>query len=359
MKIPRLAKVLPAFTLLTALSAQAGWAQVALPAPDKRLHHSIIHDTAGRRLILFGGLYSSYAYADVWEFSIASGTWRPLATQGPTPLARWGHSAIYDPLRDRMLVFGGFTTSGQHALADLWELSLDATPTWREIVPGGPRPTARFVHTAIYHSRRDRMIVYAGYDGSFQDDVWELPLDGAPSWDPLFPRGTPPSPRDAHVAVYDPVGDRMIVHGGFDGLVAVGDVWSLSLDGSLEWREIVTQGTPPAPRRQHAAAYDRKRRHLLVFGGTQTGSDPGFNDLWALPLGGNPVWQQLVPTGPSPASRWGATLTHIAGRDRFVLFGGVNLFDWQNDTWILATVPRLEWTLVLPPNLSLLLETSE
>jgi len=50
-------------------------------------------------------------------------------------------------------------------------------------------------------------------------------------WVELHPDGAPPSSRELHTAVYDPIGDRMVVFGGLDGANALNDVWALSLAG--------------------------------------------------------------------------------------------------------------------------------
>src|SRR5689334_17205884 len=87
----------------------------------------------------------------------------------PPPSARVRHSAIYDPVRNRMVVFGGL--SGSTAQNDVWELTLSGTPAWHQIVPAGVSPGARSGHAAVYDPVRDRMIVYGGSGASLFGDV--------------------------------------------------------------------------------------------------------------------------------------------------------------------------------------------
>ena len=77
-----------------------------------------------------------------------------------------------------------------------------------------PPPSGRSEHTAIYDPVRDRMVVFGGYDGTLRNDVWALSLSGSPAWSALAPAGSPPSARYGHTAIYDPVRDRMVVFGG-------------------------------------------------------------------------------------------------------------------------------------------------
>jgi hypothetical protein len=65
----------------------------------------------------------------------ASGEWDQL----PLRIGRNGHSAIYDPVRDRMVVFAGNGQSGR--LNDVWWLSW---PSLVAVDPEVPQVSARF-----------------------------------------------------------------------------------------------------------------------------------------------------------------------------------------------------------------------
>src|SRR5262249_54849024 len=161
--------------------------------------------------------------------------WSPLAPTGTPPSPRSRHRAVYDPLRDRMLVFGGLHGT---RLNDTWALSLSGTLTWSELTPGGPLPPVRTGHGLLYDPLRDRLVVFGGLGSgsAYLNDVWGLPLAGASSWSPLSPSGAPPAPRTFHTAIYDPGRDAMIVFGGEAGLIDIrNDAWSLSLGSSPAW----------------------------------------------------------------------------------------------------------------------------
>src|SRR5438552_621511 len=113
------------------------------------------------------------------------------------PLHRSRHSAIFDSVRQRMLVFGGYDDDTSRTFGDTWALSLDDAPTWHQVAVSGTPPPARFGHSAIYDSVGDRMIVFGGYGGPSQsglNDCWALSLSDS-SWSPLTVDGTPPSAR--------------------------------------------------------------------------------------------------------------------------------------------------------------------
>jgi hypothetical protein len=160
----------------------------------------------------------------VWALSLAgSPAWSQLAPAGSSPSARYAHTAIYDPVRDRMVVFGGYDGDRRN---DVWALSLAGSPAWSELTPAESPLAARYWHTAIYDPVRDRMVMFAGYDGTQRNDVWALSLAGSPAWSDLTPAAAS-SARFYHTAIYDPVGDRMVVFAGYDGSFR-NDAWALA-----------------------------------------------------------------------------------------------------------------------------------
>jgi hypothetical protein len=140
-----------------------------------------------------------------------------------------------------MIVFGSYNVFSQ-PLNDLWGLSLASTPTWSRIVPAGTAPDPGWEHTAIYDPLRDRMIVFGAYDHVERNDVCELSLAGTPQWTELFPAGTPPGPRYEHASVYDSVSDRMLVFAGY-----FDEVWALSADPPA-WTQLFPVASLPSSR---------------------------------------------------------------------------------------------------------------
>ncbi len=332
---------LPSVALRTTGTAanDGGWSALAPSGspPSTRYGHTAIYDPVRDRMVVFGGSAGIYLN-DLWALSLAgSPAWSALAAAGSPPPARSLHSAIYDPVRDRMVVFGGNSGSFRN---DVWALSLAGSTAWSALAPTGSPPLGRYGHTALYDPVRDRMVVFGGVDtGSWPNDVWVLSLGGTPAWSALVPSGSPPIGRYRHSAIYDPVRDRMVVFGGNAGDNR-NDVWALSLPGGTFWGQITPAGSPPSARYGHSAIYDPVRDRMVVFGGND-GSYP--NDVRALSLAGSPAWSALAPAGSPPPGRDTHAAIYDPARDRMVLFGGnagVNL----NDVWALwwgvaVTVP--------------------
>ncbi len=284
-----------------------------------RAGHVAVLDPIRDRVVLFGG-YREYDefLSDTWTLSTSGPpSWAAIATTGPTPPGRYFASGIYDPIRDRVIVFGGYSSSSNRN--DVWALSLSGDPQWTQIVPAGTPPAPRWGHVAAYDPVRDRMIVVGGsLDGENTNDAWALSLDGTPAWTLLTPTGTPPTERRQSAAAYDPVGDRLIIIGGNDGALR-NDVWALALSGSPAWSALSPNGPPPSGRRGHTATYDPDAEEILVFGGF----DGAYRaDLRALSLAGAAGWVAISPAGVAPNGRYAAAAVLDPARDRLLLTGG-------------------------------------
>jgi hypothetical protein len=186
-------------------------------------------DPARDRLVVFGGSDQSCGPIgcvpvfdrETWTLSFSgTPTWRKLDTQGDAPPELLNATAIYDPIRDRMLVYGGTAvTPPEGDNGRTWALSLSGTPTWSVIAESTSPELNRSWHTAIYDPVRDRMVVYGGSSGYESDlsQAWALSLIGTPTWHRLASIAPPFLTPYGHTAVYDPVADRMIVSEGYNG----------------------------------------------------------------------------------------------------------------------------------------------
>jgi hypothetical protein len=330
-----------ALPTLAANGVEGAW--VAVTPPSGRNCHSAIYDPVRDRMVVFGGIGLGSRYLnDVWTLSLAgTPAWTQLTPTGTAPSQRTYHSAIYDPVRDRMVVFGGGAGSRYN---DVWALSLAGTPAWTQLTPSGTPPSARISHSAVYDPVRDRMVVFGGVP--VLNDVWALSLAGAPAWTQLTPAGTPPLGRANHSAIYDPVRDRMVVFGGSSVSGYLNDVWALSLPGTPAWTQLSSTGAPPSPRVYHSAIYDSVRDRMVVFGGVSLVS--GYhNDVWALSLAGTPAWAQVAPTATPPSRRGTHSAIYDPVRDRMVVFGG-SVSSRFNDVWGLSLAGTPTWTQLTP-----------
>ena len=260
-------------------------------------------------------------------------TTKPLVTVVP---ARAGACAIYDPVRERMVVFGGRNATTM--ILETWVLSLSSdTPTWSRLTTSGFVPEDVYKATAVYDPVRDRMLVITGCSLAGQTELGVFELKFATStWSALttYTYGSFPPSRCAHSAIYDPIGDRIIMFGGSAQVsegTPLGDTWELKLSGPPPnvyplWQPITSPGAPGA-RFGHSAIYDPGTQQMFLMGGIPD-SSPYFLTFWtlSLPAGGTPIWTHRNAQN-APTIRHYQSAIFDPNEQRVVLFGGRQ--EWQ------------------------------
>ena len=297
--------------------------------PGARARGVAVHDTVRDRMLVFGGRYRLEArgpytlYDEVWALKLGDYSWEKLTTEGQGPGKRVNSAAVYDPVNDEMLVYGGnSSTNGAsfNPLGDLWALNLE-TNTWRRIPGAVPRPVDRLFHGAALDPDGRILYVYGGGDenaffGPFFGDLWALNLD-ANEWTKVYDpaagdRGGPP-PRIWATLAWDREAQKLFLFGGHDdGQVGnQNDTWSWD-PAEMAWDEIVPPEQvneqpngfcdfpadfvipnldAPDRRSAHLAVLDEDRGEWVVFGGK---TDCGIiDDVWTFDLE-REAWVRLI-----------------------------------------------------------------
>jgi len=255
--------VLPA-TLLVALiadsvAAQMDWKQLHPTVTPPRLSgHSTAYDAARQRILIFGGvaIKSTLQYSqETWEWDGQTWSQRFSAT---APLPRESAALAYDAYRNRIVMFGGWTTlpAPFRKFDDTWEWD---GRNWIQSYPA-TKPPARWHHTMVYDSARRRTVVFGGKDevATF-GDTWEW--DGS-NWAKRSPTTSPPA-RSGHGMAYDAARQRTVLYGGIDSS-------SMSLDDTWEWdgNAWIRRFPPVSPQSGAQPIWYDAARQLVVINST-------------------------------------------------------------------------------------------
>ena len=314
-----LAVLLPAIAAASAID----WTPVT---PTMRCAARMALDSAHQRIIMFGGttvFFDGKYYNDVWEIPLdvaIQRSWARLAVSGTPPQRRDDVCMAYDPVGDRMIIFGGSAGLGSR-LNDVWALNLTRdSETWQQLSPSGTPPSPRHFCYYIYDPARLSLVVFGGEDSAGVgdlNDVWELSL-GNLAWHQIKPSGTQPSPRMDGGAAFDGVNNRMIIFGGRPGSGFTNEVWALNLTpGSERWTQLSTGGNGPSARA--GFAYAQGGHDFFVSCGW--GGGEFHNDLYALDIP-SLTWSRINPGGDAPAARRNTTGGWDDAASRFLVFGG-------------------------------------
>src|SRR3990172_8147023 len=206
-----------------------GWKRLdTANPPPARFDYTLALDAASNKLVLFGGRDGSKTLGDTWVFDLASNTWRGVKAS-PSPEARFGHSAAYDPKSKRVLIFAG---QAGGFFNDVWAFDT-AKETWQKLETKGTAPAQRYGSSAVVDTRTNQLIITHGFASGRFDDTFALDL-ATNTWSAIAPKDAVPLKRCLHEAVYDAKADRMILFGGCSsgfGPCPQGDLWSLDVNG--------------------------------------------------------------------------------------------------------------------------------
>ena len=248
-------------------SKRNGWRLVSESGPSRRKWPAMAYDSLRKRVILHGGRtglrQEGSSRGDTWEWN--GEKWNLLSGKGPTP--RDHHRMVYDRVRDRMVLFGGW--NGKELLDDTWEFD---GKNWLEIKERGP--SARAPTGLAFDEKRGEVVLFGGKDlKDYFGDTWIW--DGR-KWTQRMVNG--PRARSFHGMTYDSDHGRILLFSGRFKDELFRDTWSW--DGE-RWKVLSTNG--PVKRGVYAMAYDRKLR-LAFFHGSGRRKDGAWfldSETWA------------------------------------------------------------------------------
>ncbi|XP_051991270.1 kelch repeat-containing protein [Xyrauchen texanus] len=230
------------------------WGQTVCP---------IDHQTA----ILIGGQGAKKQFCKdpIWKLCTEDLSWVPAETlaEGPTPEARIGHTATYDPESKRIFVFGG--SKHKKWFNDVHILDTQSW-RWTLVEAQGKVPPLAYHSCSMF---RGELFVFGGVfprphpepDGC-SDSIYIFNPEMAIWYQPIV-NGEKPAPRSGHSACV--MQGRIFVFGGWDTPVCFNDMFMLDL-GLMEFSAMKTSGTAPSPRSWHGCAV-LSDHSFLVHGG--------------------------------------------------------------------------------------------
>src|SRR5262245_44641906 len=155
----RAALLAAALGLAQPAAAQVTWTFRGPTSPIARIENAMVYDSVQRRMVNFGGYDINFnRMNDMWEYEGLSRPWANV-TPASGPSRRQGSAMAYDPVRQRILMFGGMDDNGT-VIGDTWEWST-VSKTWTPLSPS-PAPVARAGSRMVYDAVNDRIVLQAG-----------------------------------------------------------------------------------------------------------------------------------------------------------------------------------------------------
>jgi hypothetical protein len=144
------------------------WKMLSDEGPESRGHFGFVYDPNHEQALLYGG-YTSAPTDEFWAWK--DGAWQEIDFPGPGRLSHFGMAADTDA--NALFIFGGATRSSTFSSLtnNTWILT---SGNWNELTPAHA-PSERGSPSLGYDPMRKRMILYGGFDASQNqfDDTWE------------------------------------------------------------------------------------------------------------------------------------------------------------------------------------------
>ncbi|MFZ3262496.1 MAG: choice-of-anchor D domain-containing protein [Terriglobales bacterium] len=310
-------------TLCGQVTSTGSWTQLSVTGPPPLQGSAIVYDAVHNQTVLFGGEDSSgVLHHDTWVFN--GTTWTQL-NPAVSPGNRRDHAMVFDPATGQVFLFGGESAvSPLTPLGDTWVWN---GSNWTKVASSGPNP--RRGAAMAYDPVRNRVVLFGGYDGTtLYSDTWAW---NGSSWQELPVTG--PLPRQYASASFDEVNGVTVLFGGDDTSVANDETWIW--DGTT-WSQL-SPAHHPAARSNQGQAWDPLRQCTVLFGGSNN------NDTW---IWNGSDWESASPSSNLPPARSYVNLTYDIQHDNMVLFGGLAGSVVLGDTWTLGLIHTENWTLL-------------
>ncbi|OWF34586.1 Acyl-CoA-binding domain-containing protein 4 [Mizuhopecten yessoensis] len=182
--------------------------------------HTATYDPMVKCIYVYGGSKNLKWFHDVHMLDIDEWKWQLLKVSGKAPTRAYHSATLY---RNELWIFGGVyprpdpqpdgCSNDVHIFSPVME-------SWYTPIIKGDKPIARSGHSATL--MKDQLVVFGGWDAPYvYNDLHILDLSMV-EWSQPKVSGTPPNPRSWH-ASSALSGNRILIHGGYDGNVALDD----------------------------------------------------------------------------------------------------------------------------------------
>lgn len=188
-------------------------------SPPPRCGHSMAYDTESDRIILFGGFGCSSIddpiFNDTWIYDYNTNSWDQMKPY-KNPPTRMYASMAYNSIEDNIVLWGGRLIE---ALDDnsLWKYDLNKNE-WTQISLSGGPAHAYAYPSMIYNPKRNRIVLFGGgklesaFKGKQNNELWTFDFNDS-KWQLAITHGAP-TPVSLHSMMLIPDENEMILFGG-------------------------------------------------------------------------------------------------------------------------------------------------
>jgi hypothetical protein len=297
-------------------------------SPEARLDPALVTDSAGHRLLLFGGRSTSVFLDDFWIMNAEKLAWSRVET-GAGPAPRSGSSMVFDPASQRAILFGGYPADSNGRtlmLRELWALS-DGGAWSREYFKEGP--AGRAWQSAIVSG--GEMIMFGGFGEApyhHMNDVWSLDLESM-----SFRRlATDGGPRMAGRAAILPTSDGQALWiAGRNGIPKPDSAGFWLLESKLDRWSFYSAGLEDQPVEFDLSLAHPDAKVLMLLRGPAGERQVGWH-AWIYSIEDKCLYIDTTESGPQMIQGLSCAPDPVTSKS-WICFGGGRGNTLSNETW--------------------------
>jgi N-acetylneuraminic acid mutarotase len=284
--------------------------------PTPRAGHSLVYNPNTQKCYMFGGANHEQGHlGEIYGFEPELAKWSKiqLFSSLKSPAERYEHVCLLID-SDTMMVMYGAGLDGP--LDDIWKWSLE-TGEWTVVETNGTKPSARVIRSVGFVSSKNRVYLFGGglHNNIPVPDPSTYCFDlGNPSlldrlfWCKVNSQG--PSTRLGHCIVSD--GSKLYLSGGMDKNQVFGDVWEFDTNTN-KWLQLDIQ---LLPRCAHQMVFYENK--LYITGGMDPNPPQVFDILEMID-----VTTAKLESRSIDIKRLDHTMTVVG--DKILIAGGMDL----------------------------------
>ncbi|WP_455392020.1 Kelch repeat-containing protein [[Eubacterium] cellulosolvens] len=188
--------------------------------PSGRIYHTMASIYNDDKVVVFGGWDGSKFLSDTWVYDLSSNTWSNKNPPGTNPVSRCYSRMTHICGDDKVILFGGLDSS-YNLLSDTWVYDLSDN-RWTSKSPA-TSPSAMSSHAMASINGTKKVMIFGGFTNSQIDETWVYDLIKN-TWTQLT-MTTKPFSRSSHALAYVDGADKIMLFGGYDGTDVHDDTW--------------------------------------------------------------------------------------------------------------------------------------
>lgn len=281
------------------------------PTPSPRFGHAMALYPPTGKVVLFGGGTTQSRRCprtrfctgpednQVWQYDPGTGAWEDMTPSVPDeeswPSARFGTRLAYEPITERLIMFGGVGVFGDRFTPTFYQDTWAYDPVsnqWEQLLSGDEldveSPIGRTVYGLAWAEDARRLMLFGGDSLSNSDDDRLWAFDPVTStWEDRGVAEIGPFDRWFHLLTVDPLSGRLVLIGGTGTVLTqiqggtlrdvdpLGEVWIWS-----EAEGWLAQNPMVAPMSPVGGAGDEATGAIIVYDGHNVMSYDSTVDLW-------------------------------------------------------------------------------